>query len=164
MKFSELKGKAVVNFQDAKKIGEIHDLYFDPNSQRIAGLDIKEGGLFGHTACVPATDIRSIGPDAVMVSPAVEQADKDSFNPQGLQSLADVANDKVVTDTGALVGQVSDVLIDPGAMAVVGYEIGGNGLFSKPRQFPATPQIRYGDELITIPEQLLNQPVQNPSL
>ena len=43
MKFSELKGRAVVNLEDAKKIGTVEDLMVEPESHHIASVKVRTG-------------------------------------------------------------------------------------------------------------------------
>ena len=42
MKFSELKGRAVVNLEDAKKIGEVEDLMVEPDGHHIMSIRSKD--------------------------------------------------------------------------------------------------------------------------
>ena len=59
MKFSELKGRAVVNLGDARKIGEVEDLMVEPDSYHIASLKIRTG-LFSAPHLVPAVDVKNV--------------------------------------------------------------------------------------------------------
>jgi sporulation protein YlmC with PRC-barrel domain len=190
MKYSELKGRAVINLEDASKIGEVEDLLVEPGSHRIAGIKVK-AGLFSPVQHVPAADIRSVGPDAVTVSvgtpppstpagPPVDVADTGEGATPGLTpsgppeainagpvaaqaspqavEISSILGNKVVTDTGTLVGELRDAVFDRVDLTVTGYEVREGGLFTKAQEFVATPDVRYGDKLITIPAKLLNHP------
>src|SRR5438105_10507288 len=73
MKFSELKGRAVVNLEEARKIGEVDDLLFEPDGHRIVSLKVKTG-LFGAGQVVSTDDVKNIGADAVTVSGGADLA------------------------------------------------------------------------------------------
>lgn len=163
MKFSELKGRAVVNVEDAKKIGEIENLLLDPGSRQVLGWKVKTGGLFSTPLILAVSQIRNIGPDAVTVAAdtttvgnatvATESSDQ-ATNVQDSVELTAILGHKVVTDAGTLVGEVHDVLLDPVSASVTGYEVRGTGLFSKSLEIAASPEVRYGEKLITIPAPL----------
>src|SRR6059058_5439314 len=67
MKFSELKGRAVVSLDSATKLGEVEDLLLDTDSRETIGVKVKTG-LFGGTLVVPIAQVKSVGPDAVTVT------------------------------------------------------------------------------------------------
>ncbi|MDQ6693709.1 MAG: PRC-barrel domain-containing protein [Chloroflexota bacterium] len=160
MKFSELKGKPVVDLADAKKMGEVEDLLVDPESHRILTLKVKTG-LFSAAQLVPAGYIKSVGSDAVTIS-ASDSSDPGpagSGRPTQPIEMTSIMGNKVVTDAGTVVGDVRDVLFEWVSLMITGYEVREGGLFSKPHEFAATPDVRYGDKIITIPAELLNHPV-----
>ncbi len=67
MKFSELKGRGVVSLDDATKIGEVEDLMVEPVSRHIVSLKVRTG-LFSAAHLVPASDVKSVGADAVTLT------------------------------------------------------------------------------------------------
>src|SRR6476660_6007037 len=73
MKFSELKGRAVVSLEDAKKRGEVQDLMIEPSSRRIISLKVNNG-LFHAARLVPAADVKNVGADAVTISASTDPA------------------------------------------------------------------------------------------
>lgn len=156
MKFSELKGRAVVNVEDAKKIGEVENLFLDPGSRRLLSLKVKTGGLFSTALIVPVSQILNIGPDAVTVKSDTVGSDQVGSTPPAQEpvEVTAILGNKVVTDAGALVGEVHDVLLDPVSAAVTGYDVREGGLFGKSLEISATQGIRYGEKLITVPAPL----------
>lgn len=173
MKFSELRGRAVVDINDSKKIGELTDILIDPATRRPVGIKVKSG-LFGQPQVVPIEHLRSVGPDAVTVAGHTEQAivqQSDSDVPQTLPQTApepalpplqqpvdasDINGHKVITDSGTLVGEVQDLVLDPGTLSITGYEVRPGGLFARPQEIAVTPEVRHGENLITVPASLLN--------
>src|SRR5438876_11156034 len=67
MKFSELKGRAVVDLEDARKIGEVEDLVVEPHGHSIVSLKVRTG-LFHAAKLVSVTDVKNVGADAVTIS------------------------------------------------------------------------------------------------
>ena len=176
MKFSELKGRAVVNLEDASKIGEVEDLMVELDSYHIASLKIRTG-RFSAPELVAAANVKNVGADAVTVSvnqvpsntaaetdgidnasrPAAEQQPEQQPE-RPLFEISKILGNKVVTDAGTMLGELHDVLFDWVDLTITGFEVRGSGIFAKTQEFAATPEVRYGDKLITMPAQLLNQP------
>lgn len=187
MKISELKGRAVVDINGSRKMGELSDILIDPESRKPVSIEVKSG-LFSKAQTVPASQVRSVGPDAITVTgtgmstgvatstmPGDQARVPDlnfdaqtgapltapltsSSTPAAAITLSSLLGDKVITDTGTLVGEVQDVLVDPATLAVTGYEVRGGGFFAKAQDIMITPEVRHGERLITVPASLLNQP------
>lgn len=170
MKFSELKGRAVVNLEDASKIGEVQDLMIEPGSRRIVSLRVKTG-MFSSARLVPATDVKNVGADAVTVSLTAGQGSQAGATlgqqgnvngspeaGQALVKLTGILGNKVVTDAGTFLGELHDILLDWSDLTITGYEARESGLFAKTQVFAATPDVSFGEKMITIPALLLNQP------
>lgn len=175
MKFSQLKGLAVVDLQDARKLGDLEDLLLDPLNRQVMELKVKTG-LFGSHLCIPLQWMKKIGRDALTVaydsnstalpggdgSPAHNQAGQTAGTTVAetpkLVGLSQILANQVVTDGGTLLGEIKDVLLNEADLRVEGYEVSMGSLFSKTQTFPATQDIRYGARLVTLPEELLNSP------
>ncbi len=177
MKFTELKGRAVVNLENAEKIGELADLLIEPGSHRILSLKVRTG-LFRAAKTVLVSEVKNVGADAITVSAAASLSDTTSpdtasngYAPPTEQQCAgasdgaqlpveitSILGNKVVTDAGTMVGELRDVMIDWANLAITGYEVHEGGLFTKSQEFAATPEVRYGNKIITIPAQLLSHP------
>ena len=155
MKFSELKGRAVINLEDASKVGEVEDLLVEQQSRRIVSLKVRTG-LFSASKLVPATDIRNVGADAVTISVGTAKESTESSPP--LVELTTILGNKVVTDAGTFVGDLHDILLDWTNLAITGYEVRESGLFASTQEFAASAEVSFGKKMITIPAQLLAQP------
>jgi uncharacterized protein YrrD len=153
IKFSELKGRAVVNVEDAKKIGEIDNLLLEPGTRRVSSLKVKPSGLFSTPLTIAISQLMNIGPDAVTVKAPPATSAQTSSSDESFE-LTSVLGHKVVTDAGALLGEIHDVLLDPVNAAVTGYEVREGGIFAKSLEIAATPDVRYGEQIITIPAPL----------
>jgi sporulation protein YlmC with PRC-barrel domain len=189
MKLSELKGRAVVNLEDARKIGDVEDLMVEPETHHIVSVKVRTG-MFHAAQIISVSDIKSVGADAITIStgagtansaamaqPATQQAEKpqssgagssiaattsmssaDSVDPRPLIEITSLLGNKVVTDAGTMVGELSDVMVDWVDLTITGYEVRTGGLFTKAQEFVDTPGVRYGNKLLTIPAELLNHP------
>jgi len=167
MKFSELKGRAVVSLDDAKKIGEVEDLMVDPLSRRIVSLKVRIG-MFKAAQLVSATDVKNVGADAVtlttnslLTATPADAAGSDTASAAGAPAaveLTRILGAKVVTDAGTLVGELKDVVIDWSTLEITGYEVREVGMFAKAQEFTATPDVRFSDKITTMPAELLSQP------
>jgi sporulation protein YlmC with PRC-barrel domain len=166
MKFSELKGRAVVNLEDASKLGTIEDLMVDAESHHIVSIKVRTG-MFHAAQIVPVADVTNVGGDAVTISTGgtanitsmpESTASPTSVGSQGPIEITSLLGNKVVTDAGTMVGELSDVMIDWVDLTITGYEVHMGGPFTKAQEFVDTPGVRYGNKLITLPAELLNHP------
>jgi uncharacterized protein YrrD len=177
MKFSELKGRAVVNLEGAKKMGEVQDLMIEPSSRRIVSLKVNTG-LFHAAQLVPTADVKNVGADAVTISVNTNPANisanaassgrygagqenvsfRSSEIAQPLLKLTSILGNKVVTDAGTIIGELHDILLDWSDLTITGYEVREGGPFAKTQEFAATPEVSFGKKMITIPAQLLKHP------
>jgi sporulation protein YlmC with PRC-barrel domain len=185
MKFSELKGRAVIDLADAVKIGEVEDLIVEPDSHHIVSLKVKTG-LFQASRLVPVAHVKNVGADAITISvdagpatipadttippvsdstgqPTAEQQSTSKGSSDNSQTapvieVTSILGNKVVTDAGTMVGELRDVMVDWVDLTITGYEVHDGGMFSKAQDFADTPDVHYGNKLITIPAQLLSHP------
>ena len=156
LKWTELKGRAVVDIATAKRVGSVDDLVIDPQTRQIVGLSFKPG-LFSADQTVPVSVIGNVGQDAVTLR--LEGLNADSPIEQSLRklpTLSAVINNGVVTEGGKYIGAISNIKLGTQPLAVVGYEISEGGLFSKKHAFDVTPQVHYGEKLVIIPDKLVD--------
>jgi len=140
---SAIRGLPVVTIRGGEDVAEVRDVIYSPEAGRIVGLTLnKRGFLAGRRREVlSAETIHAIGPDAVMIE------DESSLilpenSPAGLgtpPSGRDVTGNEVLTEAGASLGQVRDIVVLVGSTGtVVGYEIdaaaGGTGYIPLPKQ------------------------------
>jgi sporulation protein YlmC with PRC-barrel domain len=176
MKLSELKGRAVIDISDSRKLGEFSDILIDATTRKPTAIKVKTG-LFSHPHIVPIEQLKSVGSDAITVAaqvadtpspaPAQPEGQTDPNTHPGGQTdplpplkeplpATGIQGHKVITDTGTLVGEVQDIIIDPTTLAITGYEVRGGGLFARPKEIEITPEVRHGNDLITVPSSLLS--------
>lgn len=159
MKFTELRGRAVLEINSAKKIGEFEDILFDPDNLKPISIKVKTG-LFNPAQFIPVSQLKGIGPDAVTFAgdPAnMASGAQGDANLQTPMQASGILGDKVVTDTGSLVGEVHDLVIDPDSLSVQAYEVKPGGLFTRGHEIQTTPDVRHGDNLVIVPASSLRE-------
>jgi uncharacterized protein YrrD len=162
IKWSELRGIAIVSLSDGKKIGTVDDFYFDPASQRILALRVKTG-LLGHRI-FSAASINTIGRDAI-TTPNEETLQHESDSPQLTGSISgeNLTSYRVMSENGTVVGKIGNLFLtwtEPTAPMLFMLELSGGlleGLTGKHQDFPASQVLRYGTDVIVIPDNVGQQ-------
>ncbi len=154
MDSASLRGRAVVNVQQAQKIGTVDDVLFDLRENKIGGL-VLQGGLFRGGPTVAWSEVRSVGKDAVMVDASEEGGGVGRDEEGYLTHLNAFRSIKVVTDTGNLGGSLSGADVDT-ATGLVNYYVvttpDGGGLFRSAPTFTLPPRsiLGVGPDLLTV--------------
>lgn len=156
MKFSELKGRAVVEITGAKTIGTLSDLVIDLQTREVIGLRVKESGLFGKTNSIAKAALQNIGKDALTVSLAAEPTPNDTVLEKG-PGFSDLIGKQVVSQGGKLVGEINDIDLDPETLAITGYELKESGLLGKKHHLPESSEMTFGPEMVVVPDALVDQ-------
>ena len=163
---SDLSGRAVVDMDAAEKLGNVGKVIIDPDGRRVAGFVVtKRTSVFDKRThvTVSAEAIHAIGPDALTVHRA-GAADVSALD--ALPRVSDVVGRKVVSETGRLLGSVSDVLIDEKDCRIIGYALrdthaiaGLDGILGRESRddraveyLRADADLRRGPDLIVAPE------------
>jgi len=157
LKWSELKGRAVIDIMTAKRVGSVEDLVLDQQTYQINGLKFKSG-LFSATQTVPVEAIKGVGDDAVTLQVEKEllPASPTEQPPPDLPTLSRIIGNSVVTEGGKHIGEISNVRLSLQPLAITGYEISKGGIFSKTHAFEITSEVHYGEKLVIIPDSLLD--------
>lgn len=118
---TDLVGLPVVTM-NGDDIAEVRDVVFDASRGEIVGFTLNNRGRLGRKMKEVLTreQVAAVGPAAVMVAADV-QLDVAGLDDRG--GGGDVIADRVITDTGVAVGTVTDVVVDTGDGAIVGYEV-----------------------------------------
>lgn len=164
---SKLKGISLVDIDRAEKVGEVGEVFLDPEARQVAGFGVRRGQSFlggDELLLLPASAVRAIGPDAITVGgPAVGASEP---RLAAMPRLSQIAGRRVVTAGGRALGPIADVLIEPESGRIVGYALdGGAGgalrsLFAGPGDetgdyIRADADLRVGRELVVAPDDAL---------
>jgi sporulation protein YlmC with PRC-barrel domain len=122
---AELIGRPVLTLDEAKIIGEVRDVLFDPHDSRITGFTLRGRGLLSPSmlGLVPIERVRSVGSAAVMVHDAAALLRDADEQREYLPERQDATGTEVVAEDGTPIGLVSDIVIetDGEQLMVVGY-------------------------------------------
>jgi uncharacterized protein YrrD len=159
IKASALKGRAVVSLAQAEKIGSVSTVIFDPATARVVGVKVRTG-LLGGAKTLRASDIHSVGDDAITINDRALLHDHESDAPEtkDMPTLEDLLAIKVVSQGGRLLGGLGDVEIDPEQFHIVRYEMSGslwNQLTNSRRGFDAVGGLRFGKDLLIVPDDVM---------
>ena len=157
------KGKSIIGLKivsqtDAVELGKVRDLIFDHDTDELLALLVSEKDLFGliDAQIVPWSEVRAIGPDAVMVGSTASRIKAGDF-----PRVRDIMNretalsgTRIVTDDGREIGTLADMYIDDETGKIVGYEVSG-GFFSDSlsgkRFMQAIPDMPIGKGVAVVP-------------
>jgi len=162
-KAKSLLGLSVITRTDGKNLGTTRDLIFSENSQRLIALLLTDKELFGmiDAKCVPWTQVREVGVDAIMVDgdESLQNVHTDAIIAEAYDAKHSIDGKQLTTDQGENVGHISDLYLDD-AGQVAAFEVSG-GLFANAlggkRYLERPSQMRVGDDVIIIPHSAIDQ-------
>lgn len=166
MDVKKLKGTAVIAVAGGEKIGEVEDVLLDGSGQRVESLTVTSGGFRRHKRSVlPFSAVGSIGADAVMIADAhALQPDTGTAPPAGRPASA-LDKLRVVTESGAYLGNVETAHIDPASGAVLDFEVGSSrfgGLLGKNTVVQANAITSLGADIMVVPNNLADAASEAP--
>lgn len=131
MKNTILKGKDVIGLQivtleKGKILGNVNEIIFDPQNNQVKALLVDAGGWFTNARIILYEDVNKIGKDAVIVES--ENIIKNASEVQEritriLKGDNYLTTNKVVTEDGAEIGNVSDIFFDEPSGKVLELEV-----------------------------------------
>lgn len=121
----DLIGMPVVTLDEGRIVGEVRDVLFDPRQSTFVGFTLRGRGLLSSPLIgyMPGPAIGSIGRDAVMLeSESLLERGRDAIRRQ-IADHREVPGSEVVTESGAELGSISDIVLEigPADVVVVGY-------------------------------------------
>ncbi len=127
---ADLIGRPVVDASTGDDVAEVRDVLFDASQGRITGFTLRRSGFLGRRMkeVLPITHVLAVGTHAVMILTAealtrlTDPSEEEDFREAG----GAVVGDRVITESGKILGELKDVVVlggpDP---RVVAFEIGG---------------------------------------
>lgn len=121
----EYKNKPLISITDGRHIGEVKDLYLDPQLRQIGAVFVRSEGLISRkTFVVRREDVRVFGEDVWLVAHADVIVElKELPTAADLLKVGDLSGRELVTEGGTKVATVSDVLLNADG-GVVGFTLG----------------------------------------
>ena len=126
LRAGDMVGRPVVSLA-GERLAEIKDVVFDRKSGELLGFTLNDPGFFSgpRDDGIPIEAVHGIGDAAVMVAGPHVLVRVDSIVTANERRGNNVLADQVLTEEGAEIGEVVDVLLDPSHRPpkVVGYEV-----------------------------------------
>ncbi len=123
----ELKGKPVISISNGARVGAVDDVAIDPESKRVAALIMSTGTMFQRDVVgIPADHVQVWGKDAILVRDADVLYRGTNWPPERahwVHALDRFKGTSVISTDGRRLGQVSNILLEPGGI-LAGFTIG----------------------------------------
>lgn len=131
VKGKDVIGLRVITLERGEKIDDVEDLIYDPTQNRVVALLVDEGGWFSDARVIPFEHVKHIGKDAVMVE-SDQVLKKASQMPERISHIAKddtfLTKTKIITESGTMLGKVTDIHFDSETGDVVELEVSEGGL------------------------------------
>lgn len=129
MRGADLIGHPIVDASTGNDLAEVKDVMFDSAHGVITGFTLRKRGFLGRRMklVLPIDAVVAVGTDAVIVQNGDALSHPDGAPDDVAPNRAgDVLDDRVITESGRLIGEVRDVIIVGGpSPRVVAFEVTG---------------------------------------
>lgn len=161
MNAKSLIGMTVFAIDAGKNLGSVERLLFSPEEMRVTGFVVTpRTGLMGEPEAqkVLATEkVRAIGQDAITVeSEADLDVAADGELPPGAVAFDQIEREKVITESGEALGDVSSIDFDESDFRLVDLEI-GRGFLSSSILVSVHDIISVGEDVIVVKDAALDR-------
>ena len=162
---SSLLNSEVISIQEGRRLGAITQVVVDLAAGKLVGLILGKGAA---EKGVAAKDIKTLGPDVVMVEVST-LAKRLSELPDLMAGRRDPtrAPQQVVTDTGQRLGRLGRIFLDSATLVVTQFEISGGAwrdLTEGVLTLPVVKGLIHGPDTLILPAAGLAQALESPSL
>jgi uncharacterized protein YrrD len=160
-----LLGVAVVGQIDGVKLGNVQDLIFDHETDRVLALVLGEKDLFGliDAQIVPWNEIHTLGRDVIFAMSAKSKMrlrdNESTRNAVGTGRETILSGTQIITTEGKHLGTLADMVIDESSGMVLGYEVSGGFISDTLRGkkfLPAPPTLTVGHDAAIAPPEAAN--------
>ena len=152
MNTKRIKGLQVITLAGVKA-GAVDQIFFDPATRRVAGFVLQaEPGLPGDASprVIEADDVHALGADALTVPDDAVSRDPEPGTPLAtLVEMDELAKRQVVTEAGAVLGQVAAIELDPVTLQLARIEVSA-GFFKSNTWIPAAQVTSFGTDAIMV--------------
>jgi len=150
----EISGIPVISIETGQRLGTVDQIVLEPDGRTIAAFTVQSvtgGGMLSPeqptASWLLADDIHAIGPDAVTVNNPDRL--RETIDRKDYLLVGDLIRRKVVTEGGALIGDVAAVNFDQQSREVTGFDISG-GLFKANPTIDIQHLVNIGSDLIIV--------------
>ena len=158
MKLKDLKGKAVLSTAEAMKVGVVDDIIIDSTYQHIEALVLKMTDR-GPERVVTSKKVISIGEDVVTIdSTSSLQTFDEERDLSRLPSASMMQKSRIVTESGKVLGSISDIEFDPTNGQILHYYYDGGPLaevLGQRHKLDPRHVIKFGPGFVTVTDDAL---------
>ena len=121
----EHSNKAIISMTDGKKLGEVKDLFLDPDMRQVAAVFLgKEGLINRKTLVIPRSAVQVYGIDVWLVSGPDTVTGSENIPEFGTFTLVgELRGREIQTEGGTKIGVIDSVILDNEAR-VLGFGLG----------------------------------------
>jgi uncharacterized protein YrrD len=138
---TELEGRPIVTFA-GERVADVKDVVFDRSKGVLLGFTLRGHGLFSRARkdTLPWSKTIAVGRDAIMIPTDDALRGEEELAAEGVPDHRNALGNQVLTDQGADVGEVVDVIIEVNGMAkIVGYEVKASDAMATHREHVLIP-------------------------
>jgi len=150
----DIHGCPVISIETGQRLGSVDQIVFEPDGRKIAAFTVQSdsvGGIISPeqptASWLLAGDVHAIGPDAVTISTPDNL--RETIERKDYVLAGDLLRRKVVTEGGALIGNVAAIHFDPTSLNVTDVEI-SRGFFKSNPQIGFNHVVTVGHDVIVV--------------
>lgn len=162
-RLSQLVGLPVYTLGDGRRLGNVKDVIFTPESGKLDAVTLEWPGFVRPLRrFLFLSDMKSLGKDAIMIQDASVLKDPQSARDEDriVDAGSTLMGKHVFTDCGIDLGNIADVIINADTGLAEKYEVSG-GTFSDVqsgrRVFPVPSALVVGSDAIVVPSSVESQ-------
>jgi sporulation protein YlmC with PRC-barrel domain len=145
---TDYMNKPLISVTNGRRVGEIKDLYLDPQTHQVAAVLIAREGLINRkVTLVYRSAIQVYGEDAWLLNTADDVTETLEEAPADWLQVSELRGREVSTDGGTKLGSVGDVVLDDnGSLAALTLgRVWVQGPLAETRRIPIQALLRIGE-------------------
>jgi uncharacterized protein YrrD len=160
MNVKELVGMTVFAIDGGINVGTVDRLIFSPEEMRVTDLIVSRGGAMLEEPeaqrVLPADRIKAIGRDAITIeSEDLLDVTPDGEVPADRVAFDEIEREKVITESGDEIGQVSSVSFSDNTFLLENVEV-SRGFLSGSAVIPVNQVVSIGEDVIVVKDGALD--------
>jgi uncharacterized protein YrrD len=160
MNIKELVGMTVFAIDGGRNVGTVDRLFFSTEEMRITDLIVSRGGAMLEEPepqrTLPTDRIKAVGRDAITIeSEEILDVTTDGEVPDGRVAFDEIEREKVITESGDEIGQVSSVSFGDTTFLLEQVEV-SRGFLSGNAVIPVNQIVSIGEDVIVVKDGALD--------